>query len=64
MSAALKQDFEDFMLFCTKRQWQQQHEPIAPVTAKQYTLHLRYAADCHWCLAEDSHPSEGTASKT
>ena len=41
MSADLKQDFEDFMLFCTKRQWQQQHEPIAPVTAKQYTLHLR-----------------------
>lgn len=43
MSAALKQDLEDFMLFCTKRQWQQQHEPIAPVTAKQYTLHLRSA---------------------
>ena len=41
MSAALKQDFEDFMLFCTKRLWQQQHEPIAPVTAQQYMLHLR-----------------------
>ncbi|CAL5226020.1 g8826 [Coccomyxa viridis] len=56
MSADLKQDFEDFMLFCTKRQWQQQHEPIAPVTAKQYTLHLRRALG--WLAAEREIPPE------
>lgn len=41
MSDALKQDLEDFKVFCTKRQWQQQHEPIAPITAQQYINHLR-----------------------
>ncbi|CAL5226027.1 g8835 [Coccomyxa viridis] len=56
MSADLKQDFEDFMLFCTKRQWQQQHEPIATVTAKQYTLHLRRALG--WLAAEQEIPLE------
>ena len=41
MSDALKQDFQDFLVFCTKRQWAQQHEPIAPVTANKYVDHLR-----------------------
>ena len=41
MSPDLRQDLDDFMAFCTKRSWQQQHEPIAPITAEKYTHHLR-----------------------
>ena len=41
MSDALKQDLQDFLVFCTKRQWAQQHEPIAPITAHKYVDHLR-----------------------
>ena len=52
MSAALQQDFDDFVLFCTKRHWQQQHEPIAPITAKQYVLHLRYRNVLWYIISE------------
>ena len=43
MSDALKQDLRDFLVFCTKRQWAQQHEPIAPITAHKYVDHLRWS---------------------
>jgi len=43
MTDALKKDLDDFMLFCTKRHWQQQQDPIAPITAKKYVDHLRCA---------------------
>lgn len=42
MSEALAADFAAFRRFCTKRSWQQQHEPITEVTTEKYVDHLRY----------------------
>lgn len=41
MSPELREDIDGFLAFCTKRTWQQQHEPISQVTADKYVDHLR-----------------------
>ena len=44
MSPELRADIAGFYAFCTKRTWQQQHEPISQVTADKYVDHLRRGA--------------------
>jgi hypothetical protein len=63
MSDALREDIADFYMFCLKRSWQQQHEPITQVTADKYVDHLRYSLpswllerspQSHCCIANQA----------